>query len=176
MNIASERTKKVLAKVLISLMEERDFPKITIADVVNKAGINRKTFYYHFHSTKELLEWIVNNESIELAKKYDIRLGFDSAIDFVMNYIEKNQKFLRTVEKGVGDSLVRDFIYNNLYPAIFSQITASHKYSQEDDIQFLAEFYTEAATGILQKWLEKPTLRSRKETTECLKSVLTEKI
>ena len=46
MNIASERTKKVLAKVLISLMEERDFPKITIADVVNKAGINRKTFYY----------------------------------------------------------------------------------------------------------------------------------
>ncbi|WEV69608.1 TetR/AcrR family transcriptional regulator [Bifidobacterium sp. ESL0775] len=38
------------------LLEERDYPKITVTDIVNIAGVNRNSFYYHYCKLNNLAE------------------------------------------------------------------------------------------------------------------------
>ncbi len=174
MNIASEKTKKLLAKTLVLLLKEKDFSKITITDITRRAKVNRKTFYYHFKSTEQLLEWMIERDALDIIKNYNLNTEFDNAIDFVMNYLEENQVLLRSLNHAVGRGAVHKFLFRNLYPAILASII-DHKViaDQNTDYQsFLAEFYTEAVTGVLQNWLEKPILRNRDEVAEYLRRIV----
>ena len=44
----SDFTKIAIMHSLIELLEEKEFTKITVKDIVTRCGINRNTFYYHF--------------------------------------------------------------------------------------------------------------------------------
>ena len=42
-------TKKAIKESFISLLNERPYNKITVKDIVDGCGINRNSFYYHYH-------------------------------------------------------------------------------------------------------------------------------
>ena len=48
------RTRAALGDALIALMEEREFEKITVQDVLDRAGVGRSTFYVHYHGKDDL--------------------------------------------------------------------------------------------------------------------------
>ncbi|GAA4196046.1 TetR/AcrR family transcriptional regulator [Streptosporangium oxazolinicum] len=50
------RTHTALARALIQLVEERDLSRITVADVAERAGLSRSTFYDHYRDVHELAE------------------------------------------------------------------------------------------------------------------------
>ena len=56
-------TKKALAMSLKSLLEKRTLDKITVKDIVSECSLNRQTFYYHFHDTYDLLQWLYSYET-----------------------------------------------------------------------------------------------------------------
>ncbi|WP_434654795.1 TetR family transcriptional regulator [Thermoanaerobacterium thermosaccharolyticum] len=66
----SQITKKAMADVLKELMKTKPLNKISVQDIVDKCGLNRQTFYYHFHDIFELLEWIYKKEAIEKISQY----------------------------------------------------------------------------------------------------------
>lgn len=43
----SNITKKALAMAMKELMEQIPFSKISVSDICEKCGMNRKSFYYH---------------------------------------------------------------------------------------------------------------------------------
>ena len=51
----SDFTKIAIMHSLIELLEEKEFTKITVKDIVTRCGINRNTFYYHFEDIYDLL-------------------------------------------------------------------------------------------------------------------------
>lgn len=51
-------TKEAIANTMKQLMEETPFDHITTADIINRCGISRKTFYYHFQDKYDLVNWI----------------------------------------------------------------------------------------------------------------------
>ncbi|MGW0708139.1 TetR/AcrR family transcriptional regulator [Streptomyces sp. NPDC002643] len=50
------RTRAALQRALIDLVEERDLAHISVADVVERADVNRSTFYAHYQDVHELAE------------------------------------------------------------------------------------------------------------------------
>lgn len=59
MNKNGPRTKKTREKIeekFIQLLQEKSFPKITVQDILDAAGINRTTFYRHYRDKYELAE------------------------------------------------------------------------------------------------------------------------
>ena len=58
-------TKNALAASMKKLMEERDFSKVTVADICEGCGMNRKSFYYHFKDKYELVNWIFYEEFLK---------------------------------------------------------------------------------------------------------------
>ena len=52
----SNITKSALARALRELMEEQPFEKIQIAQICERCGMNRQSFYYHFKDKFEFLQ------------------------------------------------------------------------------------------------------------------------
>lgn len=45
-----------------NLLQDRDYRKITVTDVVHEAGVNRNSFYYHFASLPELADFAIMHQ------------------------------------------------------------------------------------------------------------------
>ena len=41
-------TRQIILHTLTELMNEKPLSKITVKDIVERCGVNRNTFYYHF--------------------------------------------------------------------------------------------------------------------------------
>ena len=80
-------------------MAEKPFEKITITDIVNRADINRGTFYAHYSSTTEVLRKIQSDAINEL------KIIFES-MDY-KNFFNDSEKTL----KEISDFLKKDFEY-----------------------------------------------------------------
>ena len=61
----SNLTKNALENSLKKMLLKKKVNKITVEDLTNDCGINRMTFYYHFHDIYDLIEW----SCLEDAKK-----------------------------------------------------------------------------------------------------------
>ncbi|MBJ8193467.1 TetR/AcrR family transcriptional regulator, partial [Bacillus cereus] len=48
-NMRMTHTKRSLINAFVNLVNEKDFEKITIADLTKGAQVNRATFYAHFN-------------------------------------------------------------------------------------------------------------------------------
>lgn len=57
-------TKGIIIRAYQELVEERKNFKITVADIVERCGISRKTFYYHFDNIYDLVD-VMSTRSLE---------------------------------------------------------------------------------------------------------------
>ena len=60
------RTKDAIAAAFFELLTERPLSKITVKDIVDRCGINRNTFYYHFEGIPSLIEQTVKYMSDQI--------------------------------------------------------------------------------------------------------------
>ena len=51
-------TKDIIARTLIELLDEKPMSKVTVKDIVERCGVNRNTFYYHFHDIPAVVEYL----------------------------------------------------------------------------------------------------------------------
>ena len=54
------RSRKLIAMALADLLQEKPLDKITVTDVVRRAGINRGTFYAHYSSLPDVLSSLID--------------------------------------------------------------------------------------------------------------------
>ena len=58
----SSFTKEVIIKTLFELLNEKPLAKITVKDIVERCGVNRNTFYYHFRDISDVVECALKRE------------------------------------------------------------------------------------------------------------------
>ncbi len=63
---SSIRSKKLILGALADLLQEKPLDKITVTDVVNRAEINRGTFYAHYKDIPDVLEHLINQAFIHI--------------------------------------------------------------------------------------------------------------
>ena len=56
MDARIQRTRSLLHKALSGLIREKSYDRITVAKILNRAGVSRSTFYIHFRDKDELLK------------------------------------------------------------------------------------------------------------------------
>ena len=55
-------TKEIIIKTLFELLNEKALGKITVKDIVERCGVNRNTFYYHFRDISDVVEYALLRE------------------------------------------------------------------------------------------------------------------
>jgi AcrR family transcriptional regulator len=56
--IMARYTQQLLSSAIKELIKEKPLDEITVQELVDRANVNRKTFYYNFHSISDLLNWM----------------------------------------------------------------------------------------------------------------------
>lgn len=144
-------TKKALSASLKKLMEQKTLDKISIREIIEDCGVNRKTFYYHFEDIYDLLKWIFEEEAIEIVKQYDLILNSKDAIRFVLDYVEENKLICNCAFDALGRDELKRFFQKDFLAIIDNLIkTVSEGYDVPEDYkEFLTNFYTEALASQL---------------------------
>ena len=109
-----EITKEKLATALITAMEEKALDKITVKEIIEKAEVNRKTFYYYFPDIYGLLEWVISRECNKLVSEIQNNRDYENALNDVLNSIEKHRHLLNCIKDSVGRATLERVLYREL--------------------------------------------------------------
>ena len=104
-NNATKRTINLLADSLKNLLNVKEINKITINEITKDSGVNRQTFYYHFHDIYELCSYMIERDLQELmpSRGNDVT-DWKNAMITLLEYLEENPKEI--------DSTTRDaYVY-----------------------------------------------------------------
>ena len=87
-------TNRMIKDALISLMDEKDFSKITISDICNRADVNRSTFYSHYTDTKQVLNEIEDDILSRLPVVEDNSSDLRLAIGNILSFVKDNSDLI----------------------------------------------------------------------------------
>lgn len=93
--------KRILADALIELSTEKPLRKITITELVERAGTGRQTFYNHFKDKNDLIYWIYSR-TIAGERKLVETQGYADDIHVLGNSCADNRCF-RLIAARVND-------------------------------------------------------------------------
>lgn len=146
----SNMTKNALAASMKKLMRQRPFEKISVSDICNDCGINRKSFYYHFRDKYDLVNWIFYVGFIGNLDVANYQNGWECLSD-MLHYFYSERTFYRAALKIEGQNSLRDYLVETTTPVMefFLQDILPHN---EDD-RFYLTFITDAMLQSLVRWL-----------------------
>lgn len=162
-----ERTKEKLATALISAMEEKALDKITVKEIIKKAEVNRKTFYYYFPDIYGLLEWVISRESNKLITEIQNNRDYENALNDVLDSIEKHRHLLNCIKDSVGRVTLERVLYRELEQlaswAMKIGICETGVAISEKELQILTELSISDIWRLLLLYFQKEILYKRDE-------------
>lgn len=151
----AQLTKKALADALKSIMARVPLNKITVKQLVDHCGLNRQSFYYHFHDVYELLGWIYRTEAVESIAPYRSYQTWSDGFLRIFVYIGNNQAFCMNTLNSLARNHLDAYLYAVTYELVMGVVNevSSGKKVQDADKTFMANFYTVAFTGLVIQWM-----------------------
>ncbi len=99
------RSKNMIRKAFFELLEEKEYNKITVTDIVKKADLNRSTFYAHYADIRAITEELENeviDKMMELLKKFEFKNFFNNPTPLLLEisrFLESNEAEYRILLK-----------------------------------------------------------------------------
>lgn len=148
-------TKKAIAQAMKELMQEMPFDKITAGDIVERSGVSRKTFYYHFKDKYDLVNWIFSSEIIDGIVENTSLESLSDCYLKLCRYISANRAFCRNALSANGQNCPTQYLhsYVDKQVRILCTEAVEKKILSEDDIRFFVDYYYNAFIGVLKAWI-----------------------
>ena len=101
---AGARTKQLLTDSLRHLMEKKPLNQISVKEITDGCGMQRQTFYYHFHDVYDQLKWAYQQQIAVLFSEHQEESWQESLLR-LFHYVEKNRGICRSILESVGSGL-----------------------------------------------------------------------
>ena len=155
-------TASLMDEALLLLLEQKDFDRITVKELCQKAGVNRTTFYLHYESMNDLLEETVDRindrfkESLSVIPPGDDPtkeiLTKEKYLKPYLGFIKENMRAYRVIH--LKDHLFKSQkTFESFYETVFSP-ALSHFGVKEQEKKYVFAFYTQGTVAIIGKWLD----------------------
>lgn len=160
-------TKETIQYALLELLMDKEFSKVSVAEIAKQAHINRGTFYLHFKDKDELLQLIqkqtlVNLEKCVLQTKIAFSLEYQKRhelLQYTINlfdYIgEHRQLFRILLAKGNGLSFANEL--TALVEKWFQEGQCPHPYmllSEDIPVNYLATAAAATLVAYIVEWVD----------------------
>lgn len=163
------RSRRMLREAYVELMTERPLEKITVTDIVSRAGLNRGTFYAHFanpEALREQMEAEFIEELFKLFNNFPYEQLLQNPLPLLLElarFLEQDADFYRKLilSKGSGTFLqkIRELFIQRL-------MQESEKLPAPADPEALRvhiRFFAGGMVSICQDWFADKTGKSLEE-------------
>lgn len=154
----AKQTQKFIMSTFMQLLEGESLDKITVRDIVEECEINRNTFYYHYSDIYDLLDDVFRVETEKfMSEDVDENTTFGEEYERAARFVLKYKKAILHIY----DSKKRDVLQNYLETLAFSFISRFVKKEADgyglpdEDIDYIAGFYTHAIVGNTLGWIKR---------------------
>lgn len=152
----AQTTKRALADSFKELLAQKPFNKITISDITEHCGVNRMTFYYHFHDIYDLARWAFEEETSGLLKDSLGAANWKEGFLTVAQEMQRNRTLLASVCRSVPrrelEQRMKELVQRLLGPVLDKELGDTAV--DPADWDFTVHFYTDAMVGILLEWMD----------------------
>ncbi len=156
-------------EALISLLEKKEFPYITVKEICDVAGVNRSTFYLHYENTSDLLkettQYILDKHfACYNVDKQDVVLRLENldrkGLIFItheylipyLTFIKENRRIFKLAVKQFHLMNMEE-VYKNMFKYIFEPILARFRVPEKER-PYVIKFYLTGVFAIVMEWLD----------------------
>jgi len=149
------RTKEALADSLEKLLNARTLDKITVKDVVEDAGVNRQTFYYHFRDIYDLIQWIFEQKTTEVLNQAEEAADLHASFIRIILAIREERDLILNTFRSMGRDYLENYMFSTVERLLRPALENDPLCAQVDqaDRDFVLRFYCNALVGVLEDWM-----------------------
>jgi len=140
------------------LMQEKDLDKITVSDVIKKAGIVRSTFYNHYENIPALLTAVEDRtiqDIFRLMESFHPKNDKDMCFSYflaICNYTRKNRFLAHLLKSPREDAFFEKAI--TMFHKYVSNVTQTQEAAprKKTEFSFMIAGAIGSTIGVLHKW------------------------
>ncbi len=172
------RTRRQLGNALMTLILERGYNALTIADITERADLGRTTFYLHYRDKEELLiesleaiaEDLKNQVEQAAALNPDAGQVYANPVSIVFRHVDEHRDLYQVILKGEGGSKAADLIHDIIEEAALEFFQRHMSSLMSKPMEFprgvVAGYFAGAMMGFINLWLDKNLPYSGDEAAE----------
>lgn len=164
----SNITKNALAVSMKKLMEKKPFSKISVGDICEDCGMNRKSFYYHFRDKYDLVNWIFYADFIERMDWSSCRNEWDM-LEALCSHFYRERLFYQNALQVEGQNSFREYFCGMLRPVLM--LLTQNLVEEGRKKEFYIAFLCEGVLGELVYWLREGSKITPEEFVEDLHDI-----
>ncbi|MBQ7935802.1 MAG: TetR/AcrR family transcriptional regulator C-terminal domain-containing protein [Clostridia bacterium] len=151
----SQWTKKAIMDCFTRQIEVKPLDRIRVKDIVEECGITRNTFYYHFSDVFDLAKQTLILRLGEMSESSKQTDSWESFLLLIARQMATNKRTIlhlfRTPQSGEINRFMADLL-GMAMNRIFDDL-AKGKKIPADQRRLIIDFYSDALTGTVSRWL-----------------------
>ena len=150
-------TERAIMDAFFELLVEKPLDKVTVADIAQRCGINRNTFYYHYHDVYDLLESLIDSElrKVMEASGGADDLTWDSFIEAGTHFLSEHRAFVFHIYESSHHEILERYVDEVAALTVSRYIDRQEEGLAVDpsDRADIVTFGTIVLEGLLNRWI-----------------------
>lgn len=150
------RSRKLINDALADMLIEKPLDKITVTDVVNRADINRGTFYAHYRDIPDVVDHLIQEtftvirDAMMSQTQESPNVGL-ALLSTIQSILEKDLTFYQKIFKSSTASIMQEQLVSIVMDFMMEQKDRFYPGSQED-YQIAVRFCAGGLSNLYQDW------------------------
>ena len=149
-----QKTKRLLSKAMIALLQKRSFRKISVGDICGEAMVSRSAFYSHFADKYELLSYCME-ESLRLHTVGVREQTTEKQITALLARVQENRRVLHNIFMADLNTELMGIFQKTLYMATKDRLSLLERAGAvlPGGVSFAAEFLAGGMANVMICWI-----------------------
>lgn len=150
------RSRKLIIAALADLLQEKPLDKITVTDVVNRAEINRGTFYAHYSDIPDVIHQMVGQAFCRIrdslsSRQWPLEQLPGTLLRQIQDMLEEDLNFYRKLMVSSASAQLHEQLCNVIVEYLLEH---ESEYTQGDpgDFDFKIRFCAGGLSSLYQDW------------------------
>lgn len=155
------KTKNLIKSAFLELIETNGYSKVTVTDIVDKAMINRNTFYLHYYDKEDLINEMIS-ENYKKTEPLIRKILFKRVKEYLNDPIKMQEQIFKDILEHLLEEveLYRIFIMDPGLSGYLNKLKATIKSKMQSDLikndkqKIAFEFAFEGTYGCIIEWIK----------------------
>ena len=147
----SEAARIRIANALEECLQTKSLEKVTVAEIMRKAGMTRQMFYHYFQDINELVYWMHNRHTLHHTASFFEKKNFVEAFGNAMAEMQEYKDFYKNIITYQEYPTFADSFYREVIADVARHIGTGRI---DAELDFCVKLYWNGATDMLVEWIK----------------------
>ncbi len=110
----SSFTETAIKSSFLKLLDQKPLSSITVKDIVEDCGINRNSFYYHYHDIPSLLEEMITDEATKITSEYRTFDSIEDCLAATVDFALEHRRAVLHIYNSISRDVYEDYLWKIL--------------------------------------------------------------